>query len=587
MTMKTASRLLRATALLGTMLASGCVAGDRPAASQPPASYDLLITDAMIVDGTGSAPYRGELAVRGERIAYVGPDAPGTARQVIDADGRAVAPGFINMLAWSGESLIDDGTGESSLRQGITLEVIGEGSSMGPLTDATAAALEAAQGPVRYPVSWRSLDGYFKKLESNGIAYNIASYVGAATLRANVVGFGDERPDDAQLAQMQAQLRDGMEDGALGVASALIYPPGSYADRPELTALARQAGACGGIYATHMRSEGDRFLEALDEAIGIGRDSGTPVEVFHLKVGGTRNFAKMPVALSRIQAARDAGLEVGADMYVYAASAAPLTAALPPSLLSGGTDALLARLADPETRAETIAAMRDENPDWENLIALAGGPEKVMLALVASPEFEPFIGQTIAEVAQARGNSPEETVLDIITASQGRVAAVYFTMSPDNLRQIITRPFVAFDTDGIAISPDGPYGQTAMHPRTYGTFARVFAQYVRDEKLLTLEEAVHRMTGLSAERLSLPQRGLLRDGYAADVVIFDPETIQDHATFLDPHRFATGVDTVIVNGGIALRDGEPTGAMPGKAVRGRAWRGYADGGCRAEPSNWP
>lgn len=548
------------------------------ACSAPPA-YDILILNAQIYDGRGTEPVPGEVAVRGDRIAYVGPDAPGRAHTVIDAAGKAVAPGFINMLSWSNEALLHDGLGESSLRQGITLEVMGEGFSMGPLTPAMAAQMQARPRSIPFDVTWQTLGEYLETLEAGGIAINAASYAGAATVRMNVLGQRNEQASASQLAEMQAIVRSSMEDGAMGVASSLIYPPGSYADTEELIALAAAAGECGGIYATHLRSEGNRFLESVDEALYIARQTGTPLEFFHLKVGGQSNFSKMAVALGKIDAARAEGFKVAADMYVYAASATALAASVPPWVQEGGVDEMVRRLQDDAVRARVIAEMRREDAGWENVMALAGGSENVMLAVADQEVLKPMLGLRISEIAELWNISPEEAILDILVAEAGRPEAVYFTMSDDNLREIMAKPYVSFASDGIAIAPRGVFLENGIHPRSYGNFARVFARYVREERILTVTEAVRRMTGLPADMLSLRDRGLLEEGYFADIVIFDPETIQDHATYLEPHRHSSGVDVVIVNGIVALEKGEPTGALPGRAVRGPAWRGFADGGC--------
>ncbi|KCZ57363.1 hypothetical protein HY29_01150 [Hyphomonas beringensis] len=548
--------------------------------------YDLLIENASIYDGLGSTAQAGEIAIIGDRIAYIGPDAPFQSKQVIDAHGLAVAPGFINMLSWSNEALFEDGTGESSLRQGITLEVMGEGISMAPLTGPMAAALKAQQGEIQYDVNWRSLDEYFKEMERRGVAFNIASYAGAATVRMNVLGTDDVVPTDAQMQEMQDVVRDAMEDGAMGVASSLIYPPGAFAETPELTALASQSAKCGGIYATHMRSEGDRWIEAIEEAITIGRGSKAPLELFHLKVGGAKNFPKTTEALKMMDDARADGVHLTADMYVYNASGTTLAASIPPWVQDGGLDAMLGSLQDPDTRAKIIAEMKDPDAGWENVMELAGGPDNVMLAVAKSAELKPYLGMRVSEIAEAWGVSPEEAILDLILKEKGHPEAIYFTMSEDSIREIIQKPYVSFVSDGVAMAPEGVFLESGTHPRSYGNFSRVYAHYVRDENLLSLPEAIRRMTSLPAGVLSLEDRGVLKEGNVADIVIFDPETIQDKATYLEPHQFSVGVDAVIVNGQAALQDGEPTGAMPGKALRGRAWSERSDGGCRASADDW-
>ena len=549
-------------------------------------TFDLILEGGTIYDGSGGPGYLGDVAVTGDRIAYVGPKAPGAAARIIDARGLAVAPGFINLLSWSNEALLYDGLGQSALRQGVTLEVMGEGISMGPLTPAMREEMISRQRDLRYAVEWTTLGGYLETLERRGVALNVASYVGAATVRMNVLGTDDVDPTPAELDRMRAVVRRAMEEGALGVASSLIYPPGVYAETDELVALVEEAGRCGGIYATHMRSEGDRFLEAVDETIAIARRARTPVEIFHLKVGGRHNWGKMADAVARIEAAREAGIRVTTDMYVYHASGTGLTASMPPWVQAGGFSAMAARLADPALRQRVIADMRSTDPGWDNVMAMAGGPDRVMLATVRNDALRPLIGKTIAEIAHDAGKTPEDALIDLVLADGGRPEAVYFTMSEDTIRDLVQLPYMSFASDGAAMAPEGDFLKSATHPRSYGNFARVFAHYVREEMLLSVAEAVRRMTALPAAVLGLAERGWLRAGHVADVVVFDPGTIQDHATFVAPHRFATGVETVLVNGVVALRDGAPTGAKPGRVVRGRGWSGFADGGCRAASSDW-
>ena len=549
-------------------------------------TFDLILAGGTVYDGSGAPGYVGDVAVTGDRIAYVGPKAPGSAARMIDARGLAVAPGFVNLLSWSNEALLYDGLGQSALRQGVTLEVMGEGISMGPLTPAMREEMISRQRDLRYAVEWTTLGEYLETLERRGVALNVASYVGAATVRMTVLGTDDVDPTPAELDRMRAVVRQAMEEGALGVASSLIYPPGVYAETDELVALVEEAGRCGGIYATHMRSEGDRFLEAIDETIAIARRARTPVEIFHLKVGGRHNWGKMAEAVARIEAAREAGIRVTTDMYVYDASGTGLTASMPPWVQAGGFSAMAARLADPALRQRVIADMRSADPGWDNVMAMAGGPDRVMLATVRNDALRSLIGKTIAEIARDAGKTPEDALIDLVLADGGRPEAVYFTMSEDTIRDLVHLPYMSFASDGVAMAPEGDFLKSATHPRSYGNFARVFARYVREEKLLSVAEAVRRMTALPAGVLGLAGRGWLRAGHVADVVVFDPDTIQDHAAFVAPHRFATGVETVLVNGVVALQDGAPTGAKPGRVVRGRGWSGFADGGCRAASSDW-
>ena len=548
--------------------------------------YDLVVRGGTIYDGSGRPGYVGDVAVRGDRIAYVGPRAPGDARREIDAGGRALAPGFINMLSWSNESLLVDGRGQGELRQGVTLEVIGEGDSMGPLTPVMKEELIAQQGDLKYPVEWTTLGEYLGTLERKGVSLNVASYIGAATARMNLLGEADVDPTPEQLEAMRGIVRRAMEEGALGVASSLIYAPGTFAETDELVALAEAAGRCGGIYATHMRSEGRRLLEAIDETIEISRRSGTPAEIYHLKAAGRDNWSKLEKAIAHIEAARREGLRITTEMYSYPAAGTGLDAAMPPWVQAGGNEAWFARLRDPAVRQRVAAEMRAPDAGWENIMQMSGGPEQVLLAVLRNPALKPLIGKTLAEVAKERGVTAEDAAMDLVIEDESRVGAIYFLMSEDNVRREIALPYMSFGSDGTAVSAEGVFLKSNLHPRGYGNFARVFARYVRDEKLLTIEEAVRRMTAQPAAVLGLRDRGQLKPDYYADVVVFDPATIQDHATYAAPHQYATGVSDVIVNGVVALRDGEPTAARPGRVVRGRGWTGWSDGGCRASPAEW-
>jgi N-acyl-D-amino-acid deacylase len=548
--------------------------------------YDLVVRGGTIYDGSGNPGFRGEVAVTGDRIAYVGPKAPGTARVEIDATGRAVTPGFINMLSWSNESLLIDGRGQGELRQGVTLEVMGEGESMGPLTAAMKDEMIAQQGDLRYDVEWTTLGGYLETLERKGISLNVASHIGAATARMHLLGTEDVDPAPEQLAAMQDVVRQAMEEGALGVGSSLIYVPGTFAETEELVALAETAGRCGGIYATHMRSEGSTLLEAIDETIEIARRSGTPVEIYHLKAAGRRNWPKLEAAIARIEAARMAGLRVTADMYSYPAGSTGLDAAMPPWVQEGGNAAWFARLRDPAVRERVAAEMRSDDADWENLMRMAGGADQVLIAVLRNPDLKPLIGKTLADIALARGVTAEIAAMDLVVEDESRVGAIYFLMSEDEVRRKVALPFMSFGSDGTAVSAEGVFLKSNLHPRGYGNFARVLARYVREERLVPIEDAIRRMTAHPAEVLGLRDRGRLAAGYYADIVIFDPQTIQDHATYVEPHQYATGVSHVIVNGEIALSDGEPTRARPGRFVRGRGWTGWGDGGCRESAGAW-
>jgi len=548
--------------------------------------YDLLVHGGTVYDGSGDAGYTGDVAITGDRIVYVGPKAPGEARREIDARGRAVAPGFINMLSWSNESLLIDGRGQGELRQGVTLQVMGEGESMGPLTPQMKQEVVAQQGDLKYPVEWSTLGEYLEALEQKGISMNVASHIGAATARMNLLGSADVDPTPEQLAAMQEVVRKAMEEGALGVGSSLIYVPGTFAETDELVALATTAARCGGIYATHMRSEGRGLLEAIDETIEISRRSGAPAEIYHLKAAGREHWPKLEQAIARIEAARREGLRITADMYAYPAGSTGLDAAMPPWVQEGGNAAWFARLRDPAVRRRVAREMRTENADWENLMRAAGGAEQVLIVVLRKPELKPLIGKTLAEIADERGTSVEGTAMDLVAEDESRVGSIYFLMSEEEVRRKVALPFMSFGSDGTAVTADGIFLKSSLHPRGYGNFARVFARYVREEKLVTVQEAVRRMTAHPAAVLGLRDRGRLEAGYHADVVVFDPATIQDHATYVKPHQYATGVSHVIVNGVLALEDGEPTEARPGRFVRGRAWTGWENGGCRASARDW-
>ena len=548
-------------------------------------AYDLLIVNGAIYDGLGGAPYRGEVAINGDRIVYVGPHAPSReARRTLDAHGLAVAPGFINMLAHPEESLMADGRALSDLAQGVTLEVMGE-DSMGPVSDAVAALSEKREGDIRFAVDWRSLDQYFRKMEAKGISPNIASFVGAGTVRSDVLGEGDVQPSAEQLDHMRRLVHQAMEDGALGLTTALIYSPNGYAKTPELIALAQESALCGGMYIAHMRSEGDRLLEAVDEEIAIARASGAPAEIYHLKESGKSNWYKLDPLIAKIEAARAAGVRITADMYVYTAGATGLDAAMPPWVQNGGLEAWIARMKDPAVRARVIAEMRSRPASWENLYWHAG-PDRTLLLAFKTEKLKPLTGMTLAQAAKLRGESPEDTAVDLVIEDGTRIGVAYFLMSEDNVRRQTTLPWVSFGSDEAAPAPEGVFLKANSHPRAYGNFAKVFATYVRADHALTTQEAVRRLTSLPADNLSLPDRGRLAAGAFADVVVFDPATIQDHSTYDKPHQLATGVEDVIVNGGFALENGMATGAHTGRAVRGRAWTGREGGGCKAAASDW-
>jgi N-acyl-D-amino-acid deacylase len=546
--------------------------------------HDIIIRHGLIYDGSGARPFHGDIVVDEDRITYVGEHARGIGRTEVDAKGKAVAPGFINMLAHPEESLLADGRALSDLRQGVTLEVMGE-DSMGPLTPAMKQLMVQRQSEIHFAVDWTTLGEYLQKLQERGIAPNVASFVGAGTVRTNLLGEADLQPDEAQLQRMRELVDQAMEEGALGVTTALIYSPNEYARTPELIALARESARCGGMYIAHMRSEGDRILVAVQETIEIARESGAPAEIYHLKVAGRSNWDKLDAVIAAIDAARADGTRITADMYTYTAGATGLDAAMPPWVEDGGLEAWIERLKDPPTRARVIADMRDPNPQWENLM-LRAGPKGTLLLGFKNPKLRPLIGKTLAQVAAERHVSPEDAAIDLVIENGARVEVAYFLMSEDNIRREVALPWVSFGSDEQAPAPEGVFLLQNPHPRAYGNFARLLARYVREEQILGLPEAIRKLTSLPARNLSLKERGLLTAGYFADIVIFNPATIRDHATYQKPHQLATGVDDVWVNGIQALKDGVATGAASGKFIRGRAWTGAPGGGCRASSNDW-
>jgi N-acyl-D-amino-acid deacylase len=558
--------------------------GSALASSASGAGHDTIIRNGTIFDGSGKPPLHGDVAIDGDRITYVGPHAPGHGRIEVDAHSKAVTPGFVNMLAHPEETLLEDGRALSDLRQGVTLEVMGE-DSMGPLSPQMRKLATERQTTIHYTVDWGTLGEYLEKLEHRGIAPNVASFVGAATVREYVLGEGDVQPTGEQLHAMRLLVHEAMEQGALGLTDALIYSPNGYAKTPELIALATESGRCGGMYIAHMRSEGDRILEAVQETIDIARGSGAPAEIYHLKMSGKINWGKLGAVIEKIEAARAAGTRITADMYTYVAGATGLDAAMPPWVQDGGLEAWIARLKDPASRARVIADMRDPNPTWENLL-LRAGPKGTLLLAFKNPALRPLIGRSLADVAAERKVSPEDAAIDLVIENGARVEIAYFLMSEDNIRRQIALPWVSFGSDAGAPAPEGVFLTENDHPRAYGNFARLLAKYVRDERVISLQEAVRKLTSFPASTLSLKGRGALKTGYYADVVIFDPATIQDHATFEQPHQLATGVEDVWVNGVRALQAGVATRAASGRFVRGRAYKGPEGGGCRASSRDW-
>lgn len=534
--------------------------------------YDLVIRNGVVYDGSGSSPQRVDVAVRDGRIVELLPAGKAAlAGKEIDAGGKAVAPGFINVLSWATESLIVDGRGVSDTKQGVTLEIFGEGWSMGPVNERMKADALKQQADIRYDIPWTTLGGYLEHLQQRGVTPNVASFIGTATVRIHELGEDDVKPTPEQLSRMQDVVRQAMREGALGVGSSLIYPPGRFAETDELIALAKAAAESGGGYISHMRSEADRLLEGIDEVVAIARATGQHAEIYHLKAAGEKNWPKMQQAIDRIEAARKEGLKLSADMYVYTAGGTWLAASMPPWLQAGGHDAMIQRLKDPATRARLIAEMRDPNVPWENLRMLAGSDERLVPIEFKSEALKPLAGKSLAAIARERGTSIEETAMDLIVEDDHRIGTAYFLMSEDNIELGLKQPWVSLGSDAESAAPEGVFLKSSTHPRAYGNVARFLGHYVRDRKLMPLEEGIHRLTGLPASNWKLTDRGCLRAGCHADIVIFDPGTITDHATYEKPQQYATGVSDVFVNGVQVLREGEHTGATPGQVVRGPGW----------------
>ena len=546
-------------------------------AAPPPAAYSLIIRGGTIYDGSGGEPFVGDVAMRGDKIAYVGPRAPSRAARIVDATGKAVSPGFINMLSWSTESLIADGRGLGETEQGVTLEVMGEGNSMGPLNPTMKRLAINRQDDIRYPITWTTLGQYLEFLQRKGITPNVTSFVGATTVRVHELGEKDIDPTPEQLNRMRALVRQAMKEGAVGVGSSLIYAPASFAETPELIALTSEAAKCGGMYISHMRDEGPKLLEAIDELVEISKQSGAPAEIYHFKQSGKRNWGKIDAAIARVEAARAAGHRISADMYTYPASSTGFDAAFPLWIQDGGIEAWVERLKDPATRAKALADMRSDKAT-ENGELVVKEPDKVILVGFKTEKLKPLTGKTLGEVARTRGKSPEETAADLIAEDGTRIQVVYFGMSEDNVRRAVGLPWMSFGSDAASMAPEGVFLKSSTHPRAYGNFSRLLGYYVRDQKAAQLPDAIRRLTSLPATNLGIRNRGSLKAGYYADVVVFDPATVRDTATFAKPHQLATGMRHVFVNGVQVLRDGKHTGAKPGRFVRGPGWTGWPGGG---------
>ena len=555
------------------LAAIGWIATPPPAGAQHKArqTYDLIIRHGTIYDGSAKPPFVGDVAIQGDKIVVVGSLKNARGRTEIDATGLAVAPGFINMLSWATESLLYDGRSQSDIRQGVTLEVFGEGGSMGPLNEKMKKEMLEQQGDIKFDIKWSTLAEYLDYLVQRGISPNVASFIGATTVRIHEIGYEDRPPTPAELERMRALVRQAMEEGALGVGSSLIYAPAFYAKTDELVELCKVAAASGGMYISHMRSEGSRLEEAVDELLTIARQAGIGAEIYHLKAAGKLNWGKLDAVIAKINGARAEGLRVTADMYTYPAGATGLDAAMPPWVQEGGLKAWIARLKDPAIRERVAREMSVATDKWENLYE-AAGPEGILLVGFKSEALKPLTGKTLTQVAAMRAKSPQETAMDLVIEDDSRVGTIYFLMSEENIRKQIKLPWVSFGSDAESPAPEGPFLKSNTHPRAYGNVARLLGKYVRDEKLIPPEEAIRRLTSLPATNLRIQQRGLLKPGYFADVVIFDPAKIQDHATFEKPHQYSTGVVHVFVNGTQVLKDGEHTGAKPGRVVRGPGYK---------------
>lgn len=537
-------------------------------------TYDILIKNGQILDGSGQASYVGDIGINADTIAAIGNLENAKGLQEIEATGLAVAPGFINMLSWANESLIEDGKSQSDIRQGVTLEVFGEGYSMGPLTkDSENAIRDISDGVVKYNVSWNSLSGYLAFMEKKGVAPNIASFVGATTLRINTVGYEDRAPTDQEMKDMKAMVRTAMEEGAMGIGSALIYAPGFYAKTEELIELCKVAAEYDGMYLSHLRSEGNRLLESLDELIEIAAKAKIRAEVYHFKQAGKNNWNKLEHAIAKIDSARSAGLHITTNMYNYTAAGTGLNATMPPWVQEGGFEKWRERLQDPAIRKKVLIEMATPTNAWENYMLGTASYDDILLIGFKNDSLKYLSGKTLAEVAKVRNTSVQETAMDLVIQDSSRIGTIYFLMNEENVKKQLTLPYMSFGSDEGSSAPEGVFLQSSAHPRAYGNVARLLGKYVRDEKVISLEEAIRKLTSLPASNLKIKKRGALKEGYFADLALFDPKTIQDHATFEQPMQYATGMRHVFVNGVQVLQDGEHTGALPGKVVHGPGWKG--------------
>jgi N-acyl-D-amino-acid deacylase len=534
--------------------------------------YDKIIRNGMIYDGNGGKPYKADIGIKADTIAFIGDLSGISARESIDANGMAVAPGFINMLSWSNESLIEDGKSQGEIRQGVTLEVMGEGESMGPLNATMKERMQNDQPEIKYKVEWNTLGEYLNYLEKRGISCNVASFVGATTIRENVVGEDDRDPAPAELDSMKLLVKQAMEEGAMGVGSSLIYPPAFFAKTNELVEMSKIASQYGGMYISHIRNEGNKLFEAVDELMTIAGEANIHAEIYHLKAAGKDNWWKMDSLIKKVERARKEGLNITADMYTYFASATGLTAAFPPSLQDGGFDSLWHRLQRPSIREQMKKEMNSNAQDWENTYYGAGGAKGVLLLGFRRDSLRKYIGKTLAEAAVMRGESPEETAMNLIVEDSTRIGVSYFSMTEDNIKKEIALPWVSFCSDAESEAPEGVFLKSNPHPRAYGNFVRVIGKYCRDEKIITLPDAIRKLSKLPATNLKIQKRGELKVGNYADIVVFDPAKVKDNATFAKPHQYAEGIIHVFVNGMQVLKEGEHTGAKPGRFVKGPGYK---------------
>ena len=536
------------------------------------AEVDVLIQNGTVYDGSGAPPYQGTVALKGDKIFYIGPPKFFTAKKIINATDKAVSPGFINMLSWGVETLIEEGKSQSDIRQGVTLEVFGEGMSWGPLNEELKAYMKKNQGDIKYDINWTTLGEYLQFLEDKGVSTNIASFIGATTLRINAVGYEDRKPNESELALMKNLVHQGMKEGAMGIGSSLIYAPAFYSSTEELIALCKVAAEYDGLYISHMRSEGNKLLESVDELLTIADQSGIRAEIYHLKQSGKKNWYKLDQVIQKIDSARAKGLEITTDMYTYIAGATGLDASMPPWVQEGGLDQWIARLKDPAIRKKVIKEMKADTDQWENLMRAAESSDKLILVGFKNDSLKYLTGKTLTEVAKMRGKSPEETAIDLVIQDGSRVGTVYFLMTEENIKKQIKLPYMSFGSDAGTMSPEGVFSKSSTHPRAFGNFARLLGKYVREENVISLEEAIYKLTGLPASNLKIQKRGQLKNGYFADVVVFDPKEISDHATFENPMQYATGVEHVWVNGTHVLENGKHTGAYGGRFVKGPGYK---------------